>query len=150
MPQLGAPELIIILVIIVLIFGVGKLPEVGQALGKGIREFRGAADGVEEDEAAKAQAQPAPRPAAPAPTPVPPTPVAVEAPRQPAVAEVVRPAAAQPVVSYTVAAGDTLDTIANHHGVTVEELMAANGYGSRDRVLYAGDRIQVPVAQKTA
>jgi sec-independent protein translocase protein TatA len=48
MPTLGAPELIIILVIIVLIFGVGKLPEVGQALGKGIREFRGAADGTEE------------------------------------------------------------------------------------------------------
>src|SRR3954467_15305693 len=68
MPQLGAPELIIILVIIVLIFGVGKLPEVGQALGKGIREFRGAADGVEEEEAAKQQA--ASRPAAPAPAPV--------------------------------------------------------------------------------
>ena len=157
MPQLGAPELIIILVIIVLIFGVGKLPEVGQALGKGIREFRGAADGADEDEAATQQ--PAPRPAAPAPAPVAPpaapasvaqAPVAVEAPRQPAVAEIVRPAAAPAVVSYTVATGDTLDTIAQHHGVTVEELMTANGYGSRDRVLYAGDRIQVPAAQKTA
>jgi len=152
MPQLGAPELIIILVIIVLIFGVGKLPEVGQALGKGIREFRGAADGVEEEEAAKQQD--APRPAAPAPAPVAPpaapAPVAVEAPRQPAVADVVRPAAAPAVVSYTVATGDTLDTIAQHHGVTVEELMAANGYGSRDRVLYAGDRIQIPAVQKTA
>ena len=50
MPTLGAPELIIILVIIILIFGVGKLPEVGQALGKGIREFRGAADGAEDEE----------------------------------------------------------------------------------------------------
>jgi sec-independent protein translocase protein TatA len=36
----GPPELILILVIVVIIFGVGKLPEVGGALGKGIREFR--------------------------------------------------------------------------------------------------------------
>src|SRR4029078_9977521 len=62
MPTLGAPELIIILVIIILIFGVGKLPEVGQALGKGIREFRGAADADEDDEP-----QPEDKPAAPAP-----------------------------------------------------------------------------------
>lgn len=40
MPSLGAPELIIILVVVVIIFGVGRLPEVGGALGKGIREFR--------------------------------------------------------------------------------------------------------------
>jgi sec-independent protein translocase protein TatA len=33
------PELLIILVIIVLAFGVGKLPETGKALGQGIREF---------------------------------------------------------------------------------------------------------------
>ena len=70
MPTLGAPELIIILVIIILIFGVGKLPEVGQALGKGIREFRGAADAEDEEEAPAAPA----RPAAPAPA-------AVDAPR---------------------------------------------------------------------
>jgi sec-independent protein translocase protein TatA len=37
---LGPPELLLILVIVVIIFGVGKLPEVGGALGKGIREFR--------------------------------------------------------------------------------------------------------------
>ena len=37
---LGAPELIILLVIVVLIFGVGRLPEVGGAVGKSIREFR--------------------------------------------------------------------------------------------------------------
>ncbi len=40
MPQLGVPELLIILVIVVLIFGVGKLPEVGASLGKAIRGFR--------------------------------------------------------------------------------------------------------------
>jgi len=42
MASLGAPELIIILVIVILIFGAGKLPEIGGALGKGIREFRAA------------------------------------------------------------------------------------------------------------
>lgn len=40
MPSLGAPELIIILVLVVIVFGVGKLPEIGSAMGKGIREFR--------------------------------------------------------------------------------------------------------------
>ena len=155
MPTLGAPELIIILVIIILIFGVGKLPEVGQALGKGIREFRGAADGPEDDEAPASPAAPA-RPAAPAPAAVdaPRTAPAVEAPRQPVVAapaSVVAPSAA-PVAtstSYTVISGDTPDTVARSHGVTVEELLAANGWSQKDRVLYAGDKILVP-AKNTA
>ena len=37
---IGVPELVIILVIVMIIFGVGRLPEVGGALGKAIREFR--------------------------------------------------------------------------------------------------------------
>jgi sec-independent protein translocase protein TatA len=37
---LGLPELLIILVIILIIFGVGKLPEIGSALGKGIKNFK--------------------------------------------------------------------------------------------------------------
>jgi sec-independent protein translocase protein TatA len=41
---LGAPELLLILGIIVIIFGVGKLPEVGSALGRSIREFRSASE----------------------------------------------------------------------------------------------------------
>jgi len=40
MPNLGPTELIIILVIVIIIFGVGKLPEIGGALGKGAREFK--------------------------------------------------------------------------------------------------------------
>jgi len=40
MPSLGPWELAIILLIVVIIFGVGKLPEIGGALGKGIKEFR--------------------------------------------------------------------------------------------------------------
>ncbi|MDE0670815.1 MAG: twin-arginine translocase TatA/TatE family subunit [Caldilineaceae bacterium SB0662_bin_9] len=40
MPNLGPLELGIILVIVIMIFGVGRLPEVGGAVGKTIREFR--------------------------------------------------------------------------------------------------------------
>lgn len=47
LPHLGVPELIIILVIIIIIFGVGRLPEIGGAIGKGIREFRKAQEGTE-------------------------------------------------------------------------------------------------------
>ncbi|MBN2179682.1 MAG: twin-arginine translocase TatA/TatE family subunit [Deltaproteobacteria bacterium] len=37
---IGIPELLIILVIILIIFGAGKLPEIGGAIGKGIRNFK--------------------------------------------------------------------------------------------------------------
>ena len=47
--RLGWPELIIILVIVVAIFGAGKVAGIGKALGKSIREFKQAKDGVEED-----------------------------------------------------------------------------------------------------
>ena len=39
---LGMTELIVILVIVLVIFGAGKLPEVGSALGKGIKNFKSA------------------------------------------------------------------------------------------------------------
>ena len=54
MPSLGVPELLIILVIIVVIFGVGRLPEIGGAIGKSIREFK---TQVGEDEKAEADAK---------------------------------------------------------------------------------------------
>ena len=44
----GVPELIIILVIVMMIFGVGRLPEIGGALGKAIREFRSSQGGESE------------------------------------------------------------------------------------------------------
>ena len=44
---LGWTELLIILVIIMIIFGVGKLPEIGSGLGKGIKEFKNASKGEE-------------------------------------------------------------------------------------------------------
>jgi sec-independent protein translocase protein TatA len=40
MPHLGPMELVILLVLVIMIFGLGKLPEVGGAIGKGIAGFR--------------------------------------------------------------------------------------------------------------
>ncbi len=45
---LGVPELLLILAIILIVFGAGKLPEIGSALGRGIRSFRKATTGDEE------------------------------------------------------------------------------------------------------
>lgn len=47
---LGPTELIIILVIVLLVFGVGKLPEVGSGLGKGIREFKDSLTGRSDED----------------------------------------------------------------------------------------------------
>jgi sec-independent protein translocase protein TatA len=55
--SIGLPELLIVLVIIIIIFGVGKLPEIGGALGKGIREFRTASQGMESEEKKEAEAK---------------------------------------------------------------------------------------------
>ena len=54
---IGAPELIIILVIVMIVFGVGRLPEVGGAMGRAIREFRksqsdSAGEALDQDESA--------------------------------------------------------------------------------------------------
>lgn len=44
------PELIIILVIIMIIFGAGKLPDIGKGIGKGIRNFKEATSGIDKEE----------------------------------------------------------------------------------------------------
>jgi sec-independent protein translocase protein TatA len=45
----GAPEIILILIIVLLLFGGRKIPELMKGLGKGIREFKDASRGVESD-----------------------------------------------------------------------------------------------------
>lgn len=47
---IGPLELIIVLVIVMMIFGVGKLPQVGQTMGKAMREFRKSQNEDEEPE----------------------------------------------------------------------------------------------------
>jgi sec-independent protein translocase protein TatA len=46
----GMPELIVILVIVLVVFGAGRLPEIGGALGKSIRNFKKSAEGKDEIE----------------------------------------------------------------------------------------------------
>lgn len=88
---IGPLELIIVLVIALLVLGPGKLPEVGSALGKSIREFRKAATDVQD-----ATRLDNPPPSNPTPTPTPnqaaaPAPVAPPAPTSPTAAGSVQP-----------------------------------------------------------
>ncbi len=50
---IGMPELIVILVIVLIIFGAGKLPEIGAGLGKGIRNFKKAVQEPVDDSSTK-------------------------------------------------------------------------------------------------
>lgn len=47
--NIGMPELILIFLIILLIFGGKKIPEIARGIGKGIREFRKAKDSMEDE-----------------------------------------------------------------------------------------------------
>jgi sec-independent protein translocase protein TatA len=78
MPVPGPLELIIVLVIALIVLGPGKIPDVGAALGKGIREFRRASSDLQE--AARVDTTPASSPPAAAP----PAPAAVTPPAAPA------------------------------------------------------------------
>ena len=48
MPNVGPTELIILVVIVLLVFGSRKLPEIGRAMGGGIREFKDSVTGKDE------------------------------------------------------------------------------------------------------
>jgi sec-independent protein translocase protein TatA len=50
MPNIGFPELIVILLIALIIFGAGRLPEIGKSFGNAIKEFKKAIKGSDEDE----------------------------------------------------------------------------------------------------
>jgi sec-independent protein translocase protein TatA len=60
-PNIGLPELLVILVIVVVIFGAAKLPQLGKGLGDGIRNFKDAmrdgqkGDNEKKDDAKKPQ-----------------------------------------------------------------------------------------------
>jgi sec-independent protein translocase protein TatA len=46
---ISIPELLILLVVLLLVFGAKRLPEMGRSIGKGMREFKDAVTGVEDD-----------------------------------------------------------------------------------------------------
>ena len=87
LPNIGPLELIIILAIALLIVGPGRLPEMGNAIGRTIREFRNASsditDATKVEPEQKAAAHPTPAPAPPAPASVEAPAAAEPAPPQP-------------------------------------------------------------------
>jgi sec-independent protein translocase protein TatA len=55
MGRFGIPELLIILVIVILIFGANRLPDIGRGIGKGIRNFKDANKHDKDDDQDKNQ-----------------------------------------------------------------------------------------------
>jgi sec-independent protein translocase protein TatA len=53
--QLGMGELLVILVIVIFIFGVNKIPQLGKGLGEGIKNFKSALKAGQEEEPEKAE-----------------------------------------------------------------------------------------------
>lgn len=103
--NIGPGELIIVLIIALIVVGPGKLPDVGSALGKSIREFRRAAADVKEVTSLETPAPAVQAVPAAAPAPVAPPPAPVPAPAAPAAAHAVpAPAPAEPVAAAV--AGD--------------------------------------------
>ena len=80
MPMPGPFELIVILVIALLILGPGKLPDVGSALGKSIREFRKASSDIQD--ATRVDTSPLP-PSTPSSAPAAPPPASTEPSAEP-------------------------------------------------------------------
>ena len=50
MGPLGWPEIILILLVLLLVFGAKRLPEMGRSMGKGMREFKDAVSGIGDDD----------------------------------------------------------------------------------------------------
>ena len=67
MPTPGPLEIIILLVIVLLIFGPKRLPDLGRSLGRGMREFKDSVTGKDDDDTPRiASTEPAPAEPAPA------------------------------------------------------------------------------------
>jgi len=88
---IGIWELVILMVVLLLVFGAKRLPEMGKSIGHGMREFKDAVTGNQDDEPAKTEltpptpapqsAAPPPAPESAAPTPAPAEPERVETER---------------------------------------------------------------------
>ena len=109
MPNIGPLELVIILVIALLVLGPGKLPDVGAALGKSIREFRKASSDVQEAVNVSVDTSPLPpTPAAPAAPVAPAVPAATQAPA--ATAAPVAPVTAPPAETASTTSATSADS----------------------------------------
>ena len=79
MPNIGPLEIVIVLVIVLIIFGPKRLPDLGRSLGRGMREFKDSVTGKDKDELPESTAADKPEPVAvtPEPTTVKPEPTTV-------------------------------------------------------------------------
>jgi sec-independent protein translocase protein TatA len=93
MPNIGPLEIAVVLIIVLIIFGPKRLPELGQSMGRGIREFRNSLSGDKDKDSpdekrpeleASQQAQASQPPPAQAQQPAQPAPAAPAAPANPA------------------------------------------------------------------
>jgi TatA/E family protein of Tat protein translocase len=108
MPNIGPLELVIILVIALLVLGPGKLPDVGAALGKSIREFRKASSDVQDAVNVSVDT-----------SPLPPTPAAPVAPAAPAATQVPAATAAPAPVAAPPAEASTTTSATSADSTTV-------------------------------
>jgi sec-independent protein translocase protein TatA len=65
MPNIGPLELVLILLVVLLLFGAKRLPELGRSLGSGMKEFKDSVTGKDDDEPARTELE---RGETPAPT----------------------------------------------------------------------------------
>jgi sec-independent protein translocase protein TatA len=65
MPNVGPLEIIVVLIIVLIVFGPKRLPEMGRSLGRGIREFKNSVTGGDDEDEAREIERPHDEPARP-------------------------------------------------------------------------------------
>lgn len=107
MPNIGPLEIIILLVIVLVIFGPKRLPELGRGLGKGMREFKDSVTGKDDDrQELRASNEPQTTGQAPAPPEQAAT-TQQQAPAAPSTAAAPPPEAEQPAEPETARSGES-------------------------------------------
>jgi TatA/E family protein of Tat protein translocase len=128
LPNIGPLELIIILAIALLIVGPGRLPEMGNAIGRTIREFRKASSDMVDATKVETEPKPATPPSAPATQPAPAAPPAAAA----EAAVTAEPAPAAAAVTNTLSDEATPNTLAATQETAADTASQATTDGKDD------------------